>query len=148
MCGNLVDPTHFGLVILLSWGILASIPNLHLGLIGLLPQKRRFLCLIFDYIFSVLNVSVQHQDPPVVIQFGDTLRRLLTLIFISYNAYGLVLLEMVYFSDTYMPVCICPEVIPQLVFIVLPHLSYLKHMIVFNPFIPIGYIHSTPLFLC
>ena len=83
MCGSLVELTHFGHIIGLSWVTIASIPTLQLGVIGLLPQKRRCMCLIFDYIFSVLNVSVQHQAPPVVIQSGDTLRRLLTLIFIS-----------------------------------------------------------------
>ena len=102
----------------------------------------------FDYIFSVLNGAMQHQASPLVIQFGDTLRRLLVLIFISYTAYGLVFLEMVYLRYTYMPVCICLEVILQLVFMVLPHLSYLKHMLGFNPFLPVWYMHSTQLFLC
>ena len=146
MCGNLVELTHFGHIILLSWGTISNVPNLQLGLIGLLPQKGRCLCLIFDNILISLNDAVKHQASPLVIQFGDTLRRLLTLIFISYTAYGLVLLEMVYLSDTYMPVCIFLEVIPQLVFIVLKHLSYLKHMIVFNPFLPVWYMHSTQCF--
>ena len=132
-----VEPTHFGHIILLSWDIISNVSNLQLGLIGLLPYKRRFLCLIFDYIFSVLNGAMQHQAPPLAIQFGDTLRRLLVLIFISYTAYGLVLLEMVYLRYTYMPVCICLEVILQLVFMVLPHLSYLKHMLGFNPFLTV-----------
>ena len=133
---------------MLSWVTIASIPNLQLGVIGLLPQKRRCLCLIFDYIFINLNGAVQHQAPPVVIHFGDIIRRLLTLLFTSYTACGLVLVEMVYLSDTYMPVCIFLEVIPQLVFTVLPHLSYLKHMLGFNPFLPVWYMHYTQLFLC
>ena len=148
MCGSLVELTHFGHIIVLSWVTIASIPNLQLGVIGLLPQKRRCLCLIFDYIFINLNGAVQHQAPPVEIHFGDILRRLLTLLFTSYTACGLVLVEMVYLSDTYMPVCIFLEVIPQLVFMVLPHLSDLKALIGFNPLLPMGYMKSTQFCLC
>ena len=73
-----------------------------------------------------------------MIQFGDTLQNLFIVFFISYTAYGLVFLEMVYFSDTNIPVCICLEDIPQVVFMLLPHLSDLKLLIVFKLFLQWG----------
>ena len=53
-----LELTHCRHIILLSWGTLASIPNLHLGLTGILPQKGSFLCLFFNCNFSGLNGAV------------------------------------------------------------------------------------------
>ena len=98
------------------------------------------MCLIFEHIFSGLDGDVHIQAPPAVMQFGDTLQRLLTRIYISYDAYGFVFLGKVYLRDTYMPVCIFLEVIPQLAFMVLPHLSDLEPMIGFNLLLHMGYM--------
>ena len=84
--------------------------------------------------------------PPNAIQLGGNLRRLLTKIVNAETSFVPVFLAMVDRSDTYMRICVLPDDIPLLAFVITYKNLNLDLIIGFNLYLPIGYIELAQLF--
>ena len=89
--------------------------------VGLIPPEGGQTQLIFNYMLSGIDVATLCQHPPDTIQFGGTLRWLLSFIIVSDPSYGLVFSFNVDLIDAYMNMWLQPENLPLLFFFTFSH---------------------------
>ena len=99
---------------------------------GLIPPEGGQTQLIFNYMLSGIDVATLCQHPPDTIQFGGTLRWLLSFIIVSDPPYGLVFSFNVDLIDAYMNMWLQPENLPLLAFFTFSHTANTNKLVEFH----------------
>jgi len=131
--------------LILSYATVASLPNLRLSPLGVVPQRDRHPCTIADYTFSgVIGDTVPLTDH-LPLQFGWALLCILHKIITSDPAFGPVYLLKLDMADGFYRIHLAPHHVP-LLGVVFPTLMGQPALVAFPLALPMGWTSSPPFF--
>ena len=131
---------------LLPAALVTELQQLRLSPLGVIPQHDRRPRTIADYTFFHVNQDTVPLGPPEAMQFGRSLRRLLTKILYADPRFGPVYLCKIDIADGFYRIWLLPCDIPKLG-VLFPTNSGEPPLIGFPLTLPMGWVESPPLFL-
>ena len=144
VCEEMIDFCKQGYWVVLPYHAVASMPNLRVSPLGVVPQRDRRPRLIVDYSFSGVNADTLPLAPPEAMQFGRALQRVFTSIVRANPRYGPVHLSKIDIADGFYRVWLQLSDIPKLGVILPSHSS--SPLIAFPLALPMGWVESPPYF--
>ena len=140
--------TAMGNIFIIPWVDVWDLPGFWISPLGFIPQEDRRPRIIYNYLWIGLNVAVLRQAPAEVVQFAQTLPRLLRTILDADPQGGPVFMSKIELSGTYVRVWMHPEDLPLLSFVFPSHPEDDDTLIGFHLSLPIVYVDSSLYFLC
>jgi len=129
----------------LPYRLAQHLPNLRLSPLGVVPQRERKPRLIVDLTFNGVNADTVKTAPPMAMQFGNALHRILSQIRHANPRYGPVHLIKIDISDGFYRIGLRPESAPSLA-VVLPVSAGEEPMVAIPLSLPMGWVESPPYF--
>jgi len=130
---------------LLPAALVTELQQLRLSPLGVIPQHDRRPRTIADYTFFHVNQDTVPLGPPEAMQFGRSLRRLLTKILYADPRFGPVYLCKIDIADGFYRIWLLPCDIPKLG-VLFPTNSGEPPLIGFPLTLPMGWVESPPFF--